>query len=238
MMMKLKDIAHRENFPKMVRDIFSLLFLDETKNTLRQTSVLQFLLMSTRVDHSILSQEQLKMLLPYIADIQTSDGLESLFVLSIYKQTFPHLSISQTFASEIRKLLLVGLSRMGLRELKEAVPCLWETCKCLQDSGCIIKVLNACLGKLNVAMRSAQNADRMNLEDSLVRPLLIIGQIGQHCDMETFADQITQRANWPGRSNNEGSIVSFLVDVLCHFCGNTWSMTCRKTAMQSLGITR
>lgn len=186
----------------------------------------------TKCDGKLVSQDQLMLLLPYLTDDTSSSNTVCYYTLQIFRNTLPQASsLRPQFLKESQLSLLRRLTKFNVRELNEAVPCIWYLSEMDKD---INKISNACISCLKLMKPFVENAmkDNVKLADpKLIRLLYLIGSFGKHCEFEKSRHLFLQSKI--GLRENE-SVTSILAKYVISFCKDTINNQIKKIAIRNL----
>ncbi|KAK9459774.1 sister chromatid cohesion C-terminus-domain-containing protein [Lipomyces oligophaga] len=140
----------------------------------------------------LFTAEQLVSLQSYLASESLKDDSTTYFALVIFRNILPKFGALRTrFSTEVQQILLKRLTKFNLRELSEAVPCLWDISVMLQDTRRLAMTAISCLKMVTpfkVEVLSGRftsyEKEQMKVENKVIRLLHLLGNIGRYCNLE------------------------------------------------------
>ena len=197
-----------------------------------QAAVFRTLTIFARAAPKLLRIEQLQLLEPYVRNISRTDDLATYrAVIVIFRCVLPTLSSSQeTFLRSVQGTLLGSLTKLGKRELKEVVPCLWIINKVLNNVERLERAAASCLKELQ-QRREAELSDDQKTRGLVLRYIPIVCLLGMHCQFTTTTG--VSQASLPVRENE--SVASVMIRVVSSFCAASNPMVVRRAAIEGLG---
>ncbi|CUM63222.1 uncharacterized protein PRCAT00000793001 [Priceomyces carsonii] len=179
---------------------------------------------------TLISQDQLVSLQPYLVDEQNSGDAVCFYSLEILKYTLPNFrTLRPEFINTIQSHLLRKLSKLHVRELHEAMPCVWKLCLMKNNT---VKLANAsisCLKLLRPYIGSPKTAPKP--DSKLPKLLHLIGCFGSYCDLERHRETFLNSSI--GMKEKE-SVITVIIKFLLFFCGTTFEGSIRNSAIKNI----
>ncbi|KAK9455297.1 sister chromatid cohesion C-terminus-domain-containing protein [Dipodascopsis uninucleata] len=181
---------------------------------------------------SIFEPDQLVSLLIYLQDDKISGDMTSYYVLVIFRNLLPLVGAMRTkFIAEVQQVLLKRLSKFNLRELSEAMPCLWEASSLLKDTRRLAVTAISCLKVLAPFKSQVAKGELKVADPKLVRLLHLLGNFGRYCNLEQYFSMFQQVPGVKGRS-----VTEIIVNTMQVFAHPSVITPIRKIAVRNLGI--
>ncbi|KAM7216012.1 Sister chromatid cohesion C-terminus domain containing protein [Rhypophila decipiens] len=226
---------------KLVSSMFDLVDKVESNDPTVPSgrSALQVLMIFAKAEPALFTFEQLRLLMPHIESIKSSDDLAvSRAVVVIYRRVLPQLSSAHgQFLQTVRGHLQAALPKVTRTLLDDIVPCLWIISTLLKDHAPMAVMtgssLAGILGKMNPKTALAETPTRQ-----FERYSLIIGMVGKHCDLDGELERVKQRIKQgvPKWTGGGSSVSEIMVQVLLPFAGQAQPLDVRKAALDSVGL--
>ena len=207
-----------------------------TKETTSARDALRILEIFAKSNKDLFTPEQVHLLQPYTANVNTADDL-AIFrsVVIIFKHVLPNLSKAHTsFLAAIKKALLVTLTKFPPRVVEDVVACLWIISEVLDDLTNLTAVVKSSLS----GIRQCSN---LSLKDpafgaavkKVCKLLTITGIIGKYCDLDSQADYM--RSQFPMFKSGE-SVSKLMTDTFAPFAHPNQPLEVRKAALEAIGM--
>lgn len=191
-------------------------------------------LLSTFVlcDGKLMSQDQLVSLQPYLVDEENSGEAICYYSLRIMRCVLPEFTVIRPqFVEKVQASLLKRLTRFSVKELNEAMPCIWKLC-CLSND--TVKVANAsisCIKLMRPFVESSKREGKTLSDNKLYRLLNLLGSVGKYCKLERHRELFLK--SHLGLKENE-TVTSVITKYLLFFCGVKVDSQIRKTAIRNI----
>ncbi|OWB67400.1 hypothetical protein B5S30_g2759 [[Candida] boidinii] len=189
-------------------------------------------LLSTIVkcDFSLINQDQLVMLQPYLLDDDSTGDLLCISILKVFRNALRNnVSLKPSFINGCESSLLSRLTKFNVKELNEAIPCLWALALMSDNT---IKVVKAAISTLNLLkpyllqMKEA----RFKEDRKLHRLLFLIGNFGKYCDFSKFNDLFRSRV---GMGENE-TVIHLIIRYILSFYKKKSSNGLKRVVVKNL----
>lgn len=204
-------------------------------NTKSQTQVEKALmLISTFVkcDGKLMTQDQLVSLQPYLVDEKNSGEAVCFYSLQILKYVLPCFpALRPGFVDAAETYLLRRLTKFNVKELHEAMPCVWRLCYMNKDT---VKLANAsisCMKLIKPFFDLSKKDEKIGFNTKLHRLLHLLGCFGTYCKLEKHRD-IYLKARI-GLKENE-TVISVITKFLLFFCGSNFLSQIKKIAIKNI----
>ncbi|KAK9466371.1 sister chromatid cohesion C-terminus-domain-containing protein [Lipomyces arxii] len=179
---------------------------------------------------SLFEADQLVILQTYLQD--TKEDASTYYVLVIFRQILPFTGTLRTkMLVEVQQTLLTRLSRFNLRELSEAVPCLWDTSVMLKDTRRLATTAVSCLNVIAQYKVQAKEGKLATADMKLMRLLHLLGHIGRYCNLEEHVSMFRTVNAIHGRN-----VTEMLVLTMQMFAQPRVISTIRRIAVRNLGM--
>ncbi|KAG7721151.1 hypothetical protein KL949_000883 [Ogataea haglerorum] len=184
-----------------------------------------------KCDGTLLSQDQLVSLQPYIIDDSSTGSSLCYHILQIFHYTLPQTrSLKRSFIHQCQASLLARLTKFNVRELEEAMPCLWLLSLMKKD---IEKLARACISSL--ALLRPYLAD---IRDNSYKPdpkvfrlLFLLGNVGRHCRLDAHTE-LFQTANLGFKATD--TVSGFIIKHISVFCDESLDASSQRVAIKNL----
>lgn len=204
-------------------------------STKPQTQVEKALmLISTFVkcDGKLMTQDQLVSLQPYLVDEKNSGEAVCFYSLQILKYVLPCFpALRPGFVDAAQTYLLRRLTKFNVKELHEAMPCVWRLCYMNKDT---VKLANAsisCMKLIKPFIDLLKKDEKIDFNTKLHRLLHLLGCFGTYCKLEKHRD-IYLKARI-GLKENE-TVISVITKFLLFFCGSNFLSQIKKIAIKNI----
>lgn len=204
-------------------------------NAKPQTQVEKALmLISTFVkcDGKLMTQDQLISLQPYLVDEKNSGEAICFYSLQILKYVLPCFpALRPGFVDAAQTYLLRRLTKFNVKELHEAMPCVWRLCYMNKDT---VKLANAsisCMKLIKPFIDLSKKDEKIDFNTKLHRLLHLLGCFGTYCKLEKHRD-IYLKARI-GLKENE-TVISVITKFLLFFCGSNFLSQIKKIAIKNI----
>lgn len=191
-------------------------------------------LLSTFVvcDGKLMSQDQLVSLQPYLVDVENSGEAICFYSLRIMRCVLPEFTVIRPqFVEEVQASLLKRLTKFSVKELNEAMPCIWKLC-CLSND--TVKIANAsisCIKLIRPFVETSKREGKSLSDNKLYRLLNLLGSIGKYCKLERHREVFLK--SHLGLKENE-TVTSVITKYLLFFCGIKIDSQIRKAAIRNI----
>lgn len=191
------------------------------------TQLLVLLLSLSECDPSLVTQEQLVLLLPFVSQRSTCAA-----TLSVFRHVLPSgRAFRPEFIADTHMLLLRKLTKFQGTALGEAVACIWAL---TELGGDILRVASACilcLRLLHTYIESVQKGTFAEGDGRWYKLINLVGHFGRFCNFEPRRSQFL--AAQVGLKEGE-SITSVLSKYIIVFCKDELPLKVRETLISSL----
>lgn len=204
-------------------------------NTNSETQIVKALiLISTFVkcDGKLMTQDQLVSLQPYLVDEKNSGEPICFYSLQILKHVLPcFAALRPAFVDAAQTYLLRRLTKFNVKELHEAMPCVWRLCYMNKDT---VKLANAsisCMKLIKPFIDLSKRDEKIDFNTKLHKLLHLLGCFGTYCKLEKHREvYIKARV---GLKENE-TVISVITKFLLFFCGSTFLSQIKKIAIKNI----
>lgn len=220
---------------KSISDLTIDMILDLVDTTQQADLETAFRLVSifTECEGSLVGQDQLIALLPYVVNQYSGTDSICLHVLKIMRLV---LKDSETFRAEyISKTLdtlFEKLTKFDTREMHEGIPVIKKLSQLSHDSSRLVKATVASVRLLKqYTMDSEQNCNSSSQTTRICKLLHLVGCFGSYCDFEEDRD-VFLKSNTGLRSNE--TVVSLIARYLLFFCETKFHDIVRLAAVRNV----
>lgn len=207
-----------------------ILNLIDTKIQSEIEKALVLLACFVRCNGSLISQDQLVLLQPYLAGERNSSVC--FYCLQILKNVLPKVNaLRPEFVESTQAFLLRNLTKFDVRELNQAMPSVWLLCK-MQNNP--IKLANAsvsCMRLIKPFMDEVKTGVSPKADLKLFKLLHLLGCFGSYCDFEKIRE-VYIKAN-VGIKGNE-TVTSLITKFLLFFCNGDFEPQVRNVAIKNI----
>lgn len=185
-----------------------------------------------KCDGSLISQDQLVSIMPFLMTDTTKKESTRLFSLQILNNSLRVLkSLRPDHLNSIQDYLLQHLTKFTVQELHEAMPCVWRVS---EIKGNTIKIANATVSTLRLLrpfIDSTKQNVHIKFDPKLQKLLHLLGCFGQFCKFEKHRDIFSKSF---GRFKDNESVVSVLVKFILYFSEKNVDVKIRCVAIKNL----
>lgn len=203
--------------------------------TSSETQIVKALiLVSTFVkcDGKLMTQDQLVSLQPYLVDENNSGEAVCFYSLQILKHVLPcFTALRPAFVDAAQTYLLRRLTKFNVKELHEAMPCIWRLCYMNKDT---VKLANAsisCMKLIKPFIDLSKRDEKIDFNTKLHKLLHLLGCFGTYCKLEKHREVYIKARI--GLKENE-TVISVITKFLLFFCGSTFLSQIRKIAIRNI----
>ncbi|GMM35376.1 cohesin-loading factor complex subunit [Saccharomycopsis crataegensis] len=211
---------------------YAIKHTDDPKHGDKVERFIGLLAVLSKCSGSLISQDQLMLLSPYLNDDNSTTSAICYHALQIFKNALPQAtSLRPQFIKDSQLSLLKRLTKFNVRELNEAMPCIWALSIMDKDTS---KLANACISCLKLIKPFVDKIQRSQLsatEPKLLRLLYLIGSFGRYCNFEKNRDLFASAKI--GLKDGE-SITSVITKYILSFCKESASNQIRRVAIRNL----
>ncbi|KAK7208601.1 sister chromatid cohesion C-terminus-domain-containing protein [Myxozyma melibiosi] len=202
-------------------------------------SLFGLLALFATANKSLFEAEQLVALQSYLQHESPKDDLATYYVLVVFRNILPTVgAVRSKFSTEVQQILLSRLTKFNLRELAEAVPCLWDISLVLKDTRRLAATTVSCLKMIAPNKAEALSGhfksyeqDSVKVENKVIRLLHLLGMIGRYFNLE---EHIAMFQSVPGIKGR--SVVEMIVLTLQVFaCAQCVPAKIKKIAIRNIG---
>ncbi|ODV97895.1 hypothetical protein PACTADRAFT_47731 [Pachysolen tannophilus NRRL Y-2460] len=203
---------------------FIIEFVDSKEHRLKIEKSMGLLSVITKLDGKLISQDQLTSLQPYLTDESVTGDNICYYTLNIFRHSLPETkNLRPTFVNDCQLSLLRRLTKFNVKELNEAMPCLWRLSILKKDT---VRISNACVSCLKLTksymdtISSTDNILKNENVPKILRLLYLIGNFGRYCDFDSLdsrSRKIFMKENIWCKEKDE-SIATMMVRYLLFFC--------------------
>lgn len=168
-----------------------------------------------KCDGSLISQDQLVSLQPFLLDDR---GMISFYCLEILHYSLPCIkSLRPDYLNFVQEFLLKRLTKLNVKELNIAMPCVWRLSEMNSNT---VKLTNATIScmryiKPYIDAKKFQKEQEAKPDPKLQKLLHLLGCFGKYCKFEKHRDLFVK--SFMGFKNKE-SVVSVMIKFMLHFC--------------------
>ncbi|KAG7868925.1 hypothetical protein KL918_001568 [Ogataea parapolymorpha] len=184
-----------------------------------------------KCDGTLLSQDQLVSLQPYITDDSSTGSSLCYNILQIFHYTLPQTrSLKKTFIHQCQTSLLARLTKFNARELEEAMPCLWLLSLMKKDTE---KLARACISSLSLLRPYLAKIRENSYEPDpkVFRLLFLLGNVGRHCRLDAHTE-LFQAANLGFKATD--TVSGFIIKHISVFCDESLDASSQRVAIKNL----
>ena len=215
-------------------------FID-TQDLVKRRRILQVLITFASANARLLSQSQLELLLPTIAELSPKDDLV-LFrrAVIIFRHVLPTLSSAhKEFLAKVHDALFKPLTKFAKAELNEVAACLWTINGVLQNPGPLVVAEISVLNSLHEIEKAKLGAKSMHDPVHFApkeagqagRLLNLAGHLGYHCDFRAHESKFKD-LEWHNGNSTAGIIASSIKP----FAKENLPTSLRRIAIENLGL--
>lgn len=183
-----------------------------------------------KCDFSLINQDQLVMLQPYLLDDDSTGDLLCISILKVFRNALKNnISLKPSFINSCESSLLSRLTKFNVKELNEAIPCLW-TLALMSDN--TIKVVKAAISTLNwlKPYLLQMKESRFKEDRKLHRLLFLLGYFGKYCDFSKFNDVFKSKL---GMGENE-TVIHLIIRYILSFYKKKSSNGLKRVVVKNL----
>ncbi|KAK6455321.1 sister chromatid cohesion C-terminus-domain-containing protein [Scheffersomyces xylosifermentans] len=184
-----------------------------------------------RCDTSLINQDQLISIEPFIIDEKVSEENTRYYSLDILSSALPIIdSLRPDFLSSLTSGLLKRLTKFSVKELHRAMPSVWTLCEKNKDT---IKLANAsisCMRLIRPYIETGSHNDQ-KYDVKLQKLLHLLGCFGRYCKLEKHRE-LFLKSNL-GLKEKE-SVTSAIVKFLMFFCDDKMPLSIRNVALTNI----
>lgn len=159
-------------------------YVDTDKQDLVEKSM-GLLSIFSKCEHPLINQEQLMSLQPYLTSESSISSAILYYTLVIFRHTLSRTkSYREQFLMDSQTSLLRKLTKFNIRELDEAMPCVWVISAMKKDTGKIANAAASCLTLIKPHVDKALNDGLDTSDPKVLRLIYLIGSFGKYCDLE------------------------------------------------------
>ncbi|GMF04926.1 unnamed protein product [Ambrosiozyma monospora] len=235
--------VNKKNYSKLMESIH--LIIDSIFETVTENSqadngnaktiigkCMGLLSMLVKCNGLLISQDQLVSLQPYFTDETLTGDSLCYYTLQIFRLTLPNMkALKPNFVVACKKSLLKRLTKFNVRELDEAMPCMWFLCSYDDDTSVLAKACISSTRLIRQYLGEIKKKPDMKPDGRLQRLVFLLGNFGRHCNFENHKDMFL--AAEIGMRDGE-SVVSLIVKHLICFCGNNAAVQLKRIAIKNL----
>lgn len=186
-----------------------------------------------KCDYSLINQEQLMSLQPYLTSDASSTGASSYYTLVIFRHTLARTSsYRDQFLTDSQSAILRKLTKFNIRELEEAMPCVWTISVMKKDTAKIANAAVSCLTLIKPHVDKALADDLEKSDPKVLRLIYLIGSFGKHCDLESNR-AVFQNSKKLGLKEKE-SVLSLITKYLLVFTRSSVNRQIRRVAVRNI----
>lgn len=185
-----------------------------------------------RCDGKLMTQDQLVSLQPFLVDEKNSGEAICIYSLQILKHVLPCLSaLRPEFIDIAQSYLLRRLTKFNVKELHEAMPCVWRLCLINNDT---VKLANAsisCMKLIKPYIDLFKKDEKVDMNTKLQRLLHLLGCFGTYCKLEKHRNiYLKSRV---GLKENE-TVISVITKFLLFFSATNFLANVRKISVKNI----
>ncbi|ODQ80095.1 hypothetical protein BABINDRAFT_61140 [Babjeviella inositovora NRRL Y-12698] len=185
-----------------------------------------------KCDGRLITQDQLISLQPYLTNEESTGDTICYYALQIFRYALPETrNFRPAFIDEAHKSLLRRLTKFNVKELNEAMPCVWTLSQLKKDTLTITNAFVSCLKLVAPFVEEANSQKPFKSSIKLKRLLYLIGNFGKYCDFEPNR-AIVLEARVGLKSKD--SVVSLVTKILLIFSKLTVEPDIRRIAIKNL----
>lgn len=163
-------------------------------------------------ESKLITQEQLISLQPHLMD-ENSHGSVIYYNLIILKRALPEVgALRPDYAQSVQIFLIQNLTKFNIKEMNEAMPCIWYLCELQGNTD---KLSNASISCMRMIKPYLDKQLVIHLDAKLEKLIHLLGCFGTYCRMEKHRELFINASL--GFRNNE-SVVSVIMKYLLFFC--------------------
>ena len=193
----------------------TILLLDDIHDMTNHSEIEKSLkLISTFVksDTSLINQEQLISLQSFLVE-EKNEGDITFYNLEILKHVLPEInSLRPDYLQSVQTFLIQNLAKFSIKELNEAMPCIWRLCQMKRNT---LRLANACVSCMKMLRPFIEKKSLPEPNPRLEKLIHLLGSFGTHCKFEEFRELFLKSSL--GLKEKE-SIVSGIIKYLLYFC--------------------
>ena len=225
--------ANLEVCKDMVRLMFDeIIDNEQQQDRPSQQHLAQALTVFSKAEPTLFSSDQLKLLVPYLPNLETSDQL-TLYrhVTVIMRHVIPTLSSAdKALLQDIQIKLVTEIRKLGKEELAEAAACAWTLHGILQNNR-IVALMRSALDQVHkrkdLDFKDAKNEQAMK---AVIKYMTIVGYFGRECNVDEHAESFRQLLpHWKGKS-----VSGLIVDEFYPFTRGKHPQALREAALDSI----
>lgn len=207
--------------------------IDCTDMTLHKDveKALMLLCVISKEDGKLITQDQIIALQPFIVSEENSSELTGYYSLQILRHVLSeNFVLRPEFIDAVQSYILKKLTKLNLRELHEAMPCVWILSSVKNDT---IKLANAaisCMKLVKPFVEQSKSQGKLDITPRLLKLLNLLGCFGRYCKLEKHRD-LFFNAQF-GMKVNE-TVTSLITKFLLFFCLSGFNQQLRKTAIKN-----
>lgn len=202
---------------------------------LTQQNLLRTLTVFARASPTLVTQQQLLHLQPYITSLATSDDL-NIFrsVVVILRNVLPTLSaVQKDFLKRIQDDLFKNVTKLAKAELNEVIACLWAINGELHNIERLVKAQLSVLKSLrNLESLDYTQSDRQQELSKVKRFLLLAGHFAKHCNFQTQLPQFKSSLPWCIGDSASACVI----ECIAPFTSHRHPLGLRTIAYDSIGM--
>lgn len=207
--------------------------IERSDDESRLTGLIALRLFAQAVPDAFASS-QVESLLPYLQFGQSRfEQNAPAYVASIYTAVLPRLAtLNSSFQLEVQSSLMAQLTKLPIKTLNEAVPCLCTVVQLRRDYVRAAGTLKSCLQRL-LSLSSAQGKSNAFQDKQVILLLHLVGLFGRYLQIQDPA-LLKGTFGSPDKSHLIESLISSIMP-FCHSESHGRMNVVEKTALRSLG---
>lgn len=207
--------------------------IDCTDTTLQKDveKALMLLCVISKENGKLITQDQIIALQPFIVNEENSSELTGYYSLQVLRHVLSeHQVLRPEFIDAVQSYLLRKLTKFNLKELHEAMPCVWTLSSMKNDT---IKLANAaisCMKLIKPFVEQSKSQGKLEITPRLLKLLNLLGCFGRYCKLEKHRD-LFFNAQFGMKANE--TVTSLITKFLLFFCLSGFNQQLRKTAIKN-----
>jgi cohesin loading factor subunit SCC2 len=186
--------------------------IHDMKNPSEVERSLKLISTFVKSDAALINQDQLISLKSFLVE-DKNEGDITFYNLEILKHVLPGIdSLRPNYLQSAQDFLIQNLAKFNIKELNEAMPCIWRLCQMKKNT---VRLANACVSCMKMLRPFIENKNVQEPNPRLEKLIHLLGSFGTHCKFEEFRELFLKSSL--GFKEKE-SIVSGIVKYLLYFC--------------------
>lgn len=180
---------------------------------------------------SYMTQDQLMLLSGFISDDSPEAQMACYYTLCIFHKTLDKMGpLRPQLLKDTQTTLLRRLGKFNLKELSEAIPCLWTVSVMKGEVEKIAKVCKSCLASITPSYNKALAKEPVN-DPRLNKFLFILGNIGKYCQLDEY---ISQFQAFQPKGKPIKTVSELILSKCVALAHNSQSIPIRKMAVKNI----